>query len=70
MASINNPAKTKCNKVRFNTEEEANRDIGLVVILNISKGKANRNSGLHSYECPYCNKYHIGHNRGNKNSNK
>jgi len=52
----------KCRKRNFKTKQEAVSGIEQVKILNISKGKREKkNNNLHSYLCPECNTWHIGH---------
>jgi len=51
----------QCRKRCFHTQEEANKDIPAIKILNDSKGKSERNKGLHSYYCDRCDAWHVGH---------
>lgn len=68
MPSPNNPKKTKCNKVRYETKDEAEIGLGMVQALNMGKGQSDKDKGLHTYKCPYCGKFHVGHKRLKQNA--
>ncbi len=63
MSSPNNPPRTKCNKVRYDNQVVAEKNIETIKVLNDSQGKNNKNKRLHAYKCPHCPYWHIGHAR-------
>jgi len=41
--------------------ELSDEAMGMIVILNEAKGQNKKNKGLHSYRCPDCGFFHVGH---------
>jgi len=53
--------KQRCGKRAYADQQQAEKGLEEVRVLNIAKAQAKKNKGLRAYYCPICDAWHIGH---------